>query len=63
MGKPTKQPPRFVVDVDMVDELEEQDVATQDESSEEYAPVLRTPNFFRKLYGYSVYHKDSKSAF
>jgi len=55
---------RFVVDLEAVKTLaEDESLEKAEDSNEEYAPVLRTPNFFRKLYGYSVYHKDSSSAF
>jgi hypothetical protein len=64
MTKPKQQPVRYVVNVEAVRNLDEGALPSEDQvSGEGYTPVLQTPNFFRKLYGYTVYHKDAKSAF
>jgi hypothetical protein len=64
MTKPKQQPVRYVVNVEAVRNLDEDALPSEDQvSGEGYTPVLQTPNFFRKLYGYTVYHKDAKSAF
>lgn len=64
MKSANNKPVRYVVDVDAVRKLDEQAMpARQASDPESYTPVLNTPNFFRKLYGYTVYHKDAKSAF
>ena len=53
---------RYVVDLEAVRNLDDQALAANNQD-EGYTPVLQTPNFFRKLYGYTVYQKDAKSAF
>ncbi len=59
-----QKPVRYVVDVQAVRGLDAKALPSEDKpAGEGYTPVLQTPNFFRKLYGYSVYHKDAKSAF
>jgi hypothetical protein len=58
------KPVRYVVDLDAIKKLDDQALpASNQVEGEGYSPVLQTPNFFRKLYGYTVYQKDAKSAF
>jgi hypothetical protein len=62
--KSKKQSIRYVVDIEGVRKLDNNALGTKENPAEEgYTPVLQTPNFFRKLYGYTVYTKDAKSAF
>jgi len=64
MAKVKQKPVRYVVDLKAVRGLDAHALPTDAQSVEEgYTPVLQTPNFFRKLYGYTVYQKDAKSAF
>jgi len=59
-----QKPVRYVVNIKAVRDLDANAPATDNQTVEEgYSPVLQTPNFFRKLYGYTVYQKDAKSAF
>lgn len=62
MTNSKQKPVRYVVDIEAVRSLDDQALPA-DNQDEGYAPVLQTPNFFRKLYGYTVYQKDAKSAF
>lgn len=62
MTNSKQKPVRYVVDIEAVRSLDDQ-ALPPDNQDEGYAPVLQTPNFFRKLYGYTVYQKDAKSAF
>lgn len=60
--------PRYVVDLKAVDDLQKvvnPDVQIQEEplSNDGYMPILRVPSLFRRLSGYSVYHRARKSAF
>ena len=64
MEQKSSKAKRYVVDCDAVRKLASESEVSKDTASDEYSPVLQTPNFIRKLgANYSVYHKDTSSAF
>ena len=64
MSKTKQQAVRYVVNSEAIRALDSKALPSEGQPpGEGYSPVLQTPNFFRRLYGYTVYQKNAKSAF